>query len=646
MRPVQLFFALAASAISTGAIALQKRNVQHEPRVVSLDLQRKNILDPVRHDRLRRRKRSGSIDVGVDNEVTLYFFNASLGTPKQHFRLHLDTGSSDLWVNTKESELCSTSSNVCSDSGTYSANKSSTYEYVGSYFNISYTDGSGAAGDYVTDNFHVGNTTIKDLQFGIGYESTSTESVLGIGYPINEVQVGRSGKETYDNLPAKMVAEGLIASNAYSLFLNDLDANEGTILFGGVDHSQYHGNLVTLPIQQNEGQFSEFFITLTGLALGNRRIGGSMALAVLLDTGSSLTYLPTSITDALFRQVGAVYNEKDGVAFVPCSLGSKPGNMTFKFSDPAEIVVPISELVLDFLQITGRQLSFDDGTPACMFGIAPASSTNVLGDTFLRSAYVVFDLDNNEISLAQSNFNATKPHITEIAKGKNPVPSATESNNAIAAKSGKMSAIFGMIMTAYIEVAASWLFKNYRGRDDKAFFTLPAFSQHPEPTLAVRSPDCGPDGATLGSEYMFGGEGRLPQLEWDSAPGVEQWLLVSEDPDAPLPTPICHGIYLGIPPEKLSVVNDDFKPVEGESSTKLAGGFWYGMSRNGKIYIPPRPLMNHGIHRYWFEVIGLNKPLDADFIASKPSRDAVGAAIEGRVVVWGRWMGQCERKWQ
>ncbi|KAL4724992.1 hypothetical protein ACLX1H_008439 [Fusarium chlamydosporum] len=96
-------------------------------------------------------------------------------------------------------------------------------------------------------------------------------------------------------------------------------------------------------------------------------------------------------------------------------------------------------------------------------------------------------------------------------------------------------------MTAYIEVAASWLFKNFKGRDAKAFFTTPAFAEHPEPTLSVTSLDCGPDGAALGKDYMRGGQGKLPQLQWDSHEGVREWLLVSEDPDAPLPTPICHG---------------------------------------------------------------------------------------------------------
>lgn len=98
-------------------------------------------------------------------------------------------------------------------------------------------------------------------------------------------------------------------------------------------------------------------------------------------------------------------------------------------------------------------------------------------------------------------------------------------------------------MTSYLEVTASWLFKNAKGHDAKAFTKAPAFSSCPEPSIQVTSPDCGDSGATLGPAYMHGGEGKLPSLTWDGdgVKGCQQWLVVSEDPDAPLPTPICHG---------------------------------------------------------------------------------------------------------
>jgi hypothetical protein len=54
-----------------------------------------------------------------------------------------------------------------------------------------------------------------------------------------------------------------------------------------------------------------------------------------------------------------------------------------------------------------------------------------LGDTFLRSAYVVYDLANNEISLAQTDFNATSSSVKEIAAGPSGVPNAASVTGAV-----------------------------------------------------------------------------------------------------------------------------------------------------------------------------------------------------------------------
>ncbi|PQE16658.1 eukaryotic aspartyl protease protein [Rutstroemia sp. NJR-2017a BBW] len=227
-----------------------------------------------------------------------------------------------------------------------------------------------------------------------------------------------------------MVADKLINSNAYSLWLNDLDASTGSILFGGVDTAQYHGQLETLPIQKESGYYAEFLITLTEVTLGSSVIAKDQALAVLLDSGSSLTYLPDAMTEAIYEVVGAQYDSSEGAAYVPCSLASNSSTLNFTFTSPT-ISVDMNELVIPVTSSSGRPLQFTDGTSACLFGIAPAGdSTSVLGDTFLRSAYVVYDLDNNEISLAQTNFNATSTSVVEITTGTTAVPDATLVANA------------------------------------------------------------------------------------------------------------------------------------------------------------------------------------------------------------------------
>lgn len=256
--------------------------------------------------------------------------------------------------------------------------------------------------------------------------------VLGIGYTANEIQVNRDGEAAYANLPSALVKNSLINSNAYSLWLNDLDANTGSILFGGVDSGKYSGELETLPIQKIYGEYAEFLIIMTGVALQNSSGDHSyssdeLPATVLLDSGSSLTYLPDTIVEDIYNDLGVVYESSTGTGYVPCSMMNENINITYTFTSPS-IPVGISELVLE----DGTGLTFNDGTPACVFGIVPAGdSTATLGDTFLRSAYVVYDLANNEISLAPTRFNSTEENILEITNGTSAVPGATAVANPV-----------------------------------------------------------------------------------------------------------------------------------------------------------------------------------------------------------------------
>lgn len=249
----------------------------------------------------------------------------------------------------KSSEICTDRSDPCSGGGTYDANSSSTYKYVNSDFNVSYADGSGAAGDYATDTLSIGGQTLTGLQFGIGFESTSEDGILGIGYAADEAQVNTANLKSYANLPQAMANAGLIKSNAYSLWLDDLEANTGSIIFGGVDTEKYTGQLHTLPIQKEFDEYAEFIITLSEMSV---TIGGKtqslntdLPTAVILDSGSSLTYLPDDLTSAIYTALDVQYSEQDQAAFANCDLANENVTLDFTFTSPT-ISIPISELVL------------------------------------------------------------------------------------------------------------------------------------------------------------------------------------------------------------------------------------------------------------------------------------------------------------
>ncbi|KAG9828276.1 candidapepsin-4 precursor, partial [Aureobasidium melanogenum] len=220
-----------------------------------------------------------------------------------------------------------------------------------------------------------------------------------------------------------MMQSGLINTNAYSLWLNDLDASTGSVLFGGVNTEKYTGSLQTLPILTEEGIYAEFIIALTGVGYNGQEnsIASNLNTAALLDSGSSLMYLPNNVAEEIYRMTGAKYSQEYGAAFIDCNMRYNDTTIDFTFSSPT-IRVSMSELVL--------VMGYQGRTPLCILGIAPADGTTpVLGDTFLRSAYVVYDITNNEISLAQTNFNSTGSNIVEITNTS--VPDATGVASAV-----------------------------------------------------------------------------------------------------------------------------------------------------------------------------------------------------------------------
>lgn len=197
----------------------------------------------------------------------------------------------------------------------------------------------------------------------------------------------------------------------------------------------------------------------------------------------------------------------------------------------------------------------------------------------------------------------------------------------------------------YIEYGLSRLLANAKGRDAKLFTKGTAFAQHPRSSIPLECPGVGPSRSPLPEDLSADGAGDFPLLRWPAAtPEIKEYLLLSEDPDAPLPSPIVHGLYYAIPPTATGVSADDF--LEAAEPYTLKGGFRYGKNRRGNVYMPPRPLVGHGPHRYFFTLVALTQPLESSGLSALPTIEEVATAIEGKVFGWGEWVGLYERKWE
>ena len=145
----------------------------------------------------------------------------------------------------------------------------------------------------------------------------------------------------------------------------------------------------------------------------------NLALPVFLDSGTPISYLPGSVLKPIISGLGAFNSsELDGL-LVPCSQECSPTTFNFGFGGDGgpSIAVSLGELVVPIINDDGSHPTFSNGEPICSFGIAPGDpGPYILGDTFLRSAYVVFDLTNNQIAIAQTNYNSTSANISEITE--------------------------------------------------------------------------------------------------------------------------------------------------------------------------------------------------------------------------------------
>ncbi|KAI8627121.1 aspartic peptidase domain-containing protein [Xylariaceae sp. FL1651] len=265
-------------------------------------------------------------------------------------------------------------------------------QLFGNSTSSSYYIQHGHTGDieYYTDKVTLSTgLQISDVQFGVTINNTGFESgILGLGY-------GESANTNYSNFVDQLASQGITNNKAFSLALgNTTTPNSGVVIFGGIDMKKFSGSLVSNDIIASDTGYSSYTISMAGVGSGTW--GGSTTniantnTTVLLDSGTTLSYLSTNVINGLAVVFNATYNESVAGYTAPCSvMQNEDSFVAFNFAEVI-IRVPFSNLVFpleDHTCFWGIQESFNNG--------------DVLGLSFLRNAYTVYDQTLSTISLAQ-----------------------------------------------------------------------------------------------------------------------------------------------------------------------------------------------------------------------------------------------------
>lgn len=313
-----------------------------------------------------------------------YFSEISIGTPPQTFKVVLDTGSSNLWV---PSQDCG--SIACYLHTKYDSSSSSTYKKNGSEFEIRY--GSGSLSGFVSrDTVRIGDLTIKNQDFaeatsepGLAFAFGRFDGIMGLGY--DTISVNKIVPPFYN-----MIDQGLLDAPVFAFYLGDTnkDGEESVATFGGIDTDHYTGKLTKIPLRRK----AYWEVDLDSITYGD----ATAALedtGVILDTGTSLIALPSTLAELLNQEIGAKkgYN---GQYSIDCSKRDELKDVSFTLTGHNFTITPYDYI----LEVQGSCIS-------SFFGMdipAPAGPLAILGDAFLRKWYSVYDLGTNSVGLAPS----------------------------------------------------------------------------------------------------------------------------------------------------------------------------------------------------------------------------------------------------
>ncbi|KAH6843298.1 aspartic peptidase domain-containing protein [Chaetomium sp. MPI-CAGE-AT-0009] len=366
------------------------------------------------------RARQNEVEVLNQRSGTRYGVEIEVGTPPQKLTLILDTGSPNTWIN----PVCETANLPadCADFAQFDHEKSSSLNATDYIDTLRYGIGN-ATIQYVYETVSIGSATIENQIIGIALESHRIPlGILGVSPPIQ-------GVNEYPYILDTMVEQGLIKSRAFSVDLRGVDNPTGAIIFGGVDTGKFIGNLAKLPIipqDQTPSGADRYYVTMTGVGLtlpdGSIVQSEELAVPVFLDTGATLSHLPTRIYEAIAGSFpDALYDRDSGFYIVPCDYTEMAGSIDFYFAGKT-IRVPLN----DFIWQNG---------PYCILGVSPEDEEPILGDTFLRAAYVVYDQDNRNLHIAQAADCGS--NLIAIGSGADAVPSSTGECTELPTPTGK-----------------------------------------------------------------------------------------------------------------------------------------------------------------------------------------------------------------
>ncbi|KAH0556026.1 hypothetical protein GP486_006031, partial [Trichoglossum hirsutum] len=366
---------------------------------------------------------TNSMAVDQDGTDFSYFSIMKFGPRGKDIYMLIDTGSASTWV---MSDTCTSA--VCKMHNTFGKSDSDTLNISTTPWSVAYGTGN-VSGVIGKDTVAFAGLSTP-LSFGLGsnisdeFRSYPIDGILGLGRP-------QSNSLKTPTLMESLVSQKLIKSNVFAVNLqrNSDGSSDGVVTFGDWDKSKFDGDLSWIDSVSGSDLWE---IPISDVAVDNNA-GKFAGKTAIIDTGTSMILLPADDATKLHSLFPGM--KHNGESFeLPCSstqmIQFTLGGVTYAVP-PKDYLGKATDNGYCASNIIGRQT----------FG----TNQWLIGDTFLKNVYSVFDLDKNRIGFGKKGKAVNAQNASASSSGQSPSTSSAgpppthTPSAAVADKSSKSS---------------------------------------------------------------------------------------------------------------------------------------------------------------------------------------------------------------
>ncbi|PIG83177.1 aspartyl protease [Aspergillus arachidicola] len=401
------FWCLAlGAAYYTSALTLEKKDL---PSVLEVPFESGRFAGAHHHDRRGKRDHTVKLEFYGND---FFYANISVGNSPQKLKAQFSTLDDSSWVVVSDNkELAKPIEQGILDGYIVSASTSSRSVKTHATVDGFDQDEVGHV-DIMSDTMIVGDVKLEAMKF-----ATLREKAAIGGYG--------KGNSEFISVTQALVDTKAIQSPAFSMWMeenHDQTYVPGTILFGGVNKAKDVDKLHTLPVISPPDLSKLFRVNLTGLSVGIGSTTKSVSsdyfsIGAVFSSATDFIGFPNAITQDLFSQLNVTMFYDNGrpiFQLLPRPVHSG-GSLDPSIAEAPSTTDPKQHeegyCYLSFLTIEPERSKELGGA--------------IIGVNFLKLVYTVFDMGNDEVSLAQRRWEKAPDKIMEIKSGKDGIPDRT-----------------------------------------------------------------------------------------------------------------------------------------------------------------------------------------------------------------------------